>query len=610
MSTANNNNNNINTMDINPVDEKDIESDSSFDLINESQKKQKSIGVLRTEIYVQQYNTVYHKLLIYFGIFLVAYAFGLDSTVRSVNLAYAQSSYSQHSLLSTVTCIQAVIAAAAQIAFARISDVFGRITLFICALVFYAMGTIIESQATNVQKFAAGAVFYSLGLTTLQLLLEIIASDFSQLNYRVVASFVIASPFIINTWISGNVEAHFGANNWSWGIGMWAFIIPLASIPLFGCLVHMNLKSRKLQEYKLISIKQKELINKLSYKKYLIEKFFWELDVIGLLLTISTFGLILVPFTLAGGIHSQWEKAHIIVPLVIGFVISLPLFLIWEIKFAKVPLLPKHLIKDRGVYSAIIMAVLINFIWYQQGDYMYTVLVVGNNESVKSATRIVQLYSFVSVITGFIVGLVISRVRRLKPFVLFGTCMWLLSFGLLIKYRGGDSVSHSGIIGSLCLLGFGAGFVTYVTQASIQTCANHNHMAVVLSIYLASYSIGTALGATVSGAIWTNLLPNQLLQRLDSDLATLAYGSPFTFIVTYTWDTPERQLVVEAYQYVQKILCTVGCCLCVLLIFFSCLLRNHKLIDEVAINDIEEKGQKLEDDRDFIIDPIKKLFKR
>ena len=64
--------------------------------------------------------------------------------------------------------------------------------------------------------------------------------------------------------------------------------------------------------------------------------------------------------------------------------------------------------------------------------------------------------SFVSVITGAILGLIVFKVRRLKPFIIFGTILFLVAFGLLINYRGGSgSSSHSGIIGAQVLLGLG-----------------------------------------------------------------------------------------------------------------------------------------------------------
>jgi SIT family siderophore-iron:H+ symporter-like MFS transporter len=94
--------------------------------------------------------------------------------------------------------------------------------------------------------------------------------------------------------------------------------------------------------------------------------------------------------------------------------------------------------------------------WYLQGDFLYTVLYVSFDESNLSATRITSLYSFVSVITGVILGLIVMKVRQLKPFIVAGTLLFMVAFGILIYFRGGvaDS-SHSGVIGAQILLGIG-----------------------------------------------------------------------------------------------------------------------------------------------------------
>jgi hypothetical protein len=84
------------------------------------------------------------------------------------------------------------------------------------------------------------------------------------------------------------------------------------------------------------------------------------------------------------------------------------------------------------------------------------VLYVSFDESVLSATRITSLYSFTSVIAGTILGLIIIRVRQLKPFIVAGTILFTVAFGILIHYRGGSSgSSHSGVIGGQVLLGLG-----------------------------------------------------------------------------------------------------------------------------------------------------------
>ncbi|AQZ15270.1 hypothetical protein BZL39_I00120 [Zygosaccharomyces parabailii] len=551
-------------------------------------------GVNNIRVCAEQYHSVFHRLALFFSIFLIAYSYGLDGNIRGTYQSYATSSYSRHSLLSTVNCIKTVIAAAGQVCFARVADIFGRLSIIIIAVVFYVVGTIIECQATTVTKFAVGSCFYQLGLTGLILTLEVLAMDFSLLNWRLVASFVPALPFIINTWISGNVTSAVGAN-WKWGIGMWAFILPLSCIPLGCCLLHMKWLAHKNAKDKLMPVLKQH--KEMSWKDYIIDVFFWRLDFVGLVLICVSFGCILVPLTLAGGLHEQWKKAHIIVPEVIGWVVCSPLFLLWEIKFARHPFISWRLLRDRGIFSALIIAFLIDFIWYMQGDYMYTVLIVAVRESVKSATRITSLYSFVSVIAGTLLGLVIVKVRRTKPFILFGISCWFISYGLLVHYRG-SSGAHSGIIGSLCLLGFGAGFFTYTTQASLQASTDsHADMAVITSLYLATYNIGASVGAAVTGAIWTNVLPKQIQERLHSEtLSAYAYGQPFEFIVQYTWETSQRQAVVHAYRYTQKILCIVGLVFCVPLMAAALLLRDKRLESVVAPEDFDEKAINEEED--------------
>jgi SIT family siderophore-iron:H+ symporter-like MFS transporter len=342
--------------------------------------------------------------------------------------------------------------------------------------------------------------------------------------------------------------------------------------------------------------------------KRLASALFWQLDVPGIILLIAVFGCILTvsplpqdsttsppsnnwkPFTIAGGVSSQWTTAKVIAPLVIG-ILCVPVFIIWE-RRAPHPMLPFHLLADRAVWGALGIACTLNFAWYMQGDFLYTVLVVSFNESIKSATRISSLYSFSSVITGILLGMVVFRVRRLKPFIVFGTCLFLVAFGLLIRFRGGNGpANHSGIVGAQICLGIAGGMFPYPAQASIQAATKHEHVASVTGIFLATYNIGSALGNTVSGALWQQVIPNELLRQTGSaELAAAVYADPFTFAAEYPVGTPEREAVIVAYRHVQRLLCIAGICLSVLLIGFSLVIRNPELGKEQSLEDAEEKG--------------------
>lgn len=547
---------------------------SSLSDVTSTKSQEKSRGIRRVEIISSQYGKV-GKFFVFFCLFLVGYSYGLDSSVRYQFQSFAQSSYGTHSLIATINIATSVIAVAAQPFYARLSDVFGRAELLCVCILFYVVGTILESQARNASIYAGGAVIFQFGYTGILLLVQLLCGDFSLLNWRLLASLIPVTPFIINTWISGNLVSAVG-DKWSWGIAMWAIIFPVVCTPLMICLGHMHYRAAK-------SGQLAELRNEDSHYKRLglvgfLKYLFFKLDIIGLFLLVAVLALILVPFTLAGGVTAEWGKAKIIAPLCIGFAL-IPAFVYWEY-YTETPFMPFHLLKDRGVWAALGVGSMSSWIWYMQGDYMFTVLVVAVNESYTSATRINSLYSFVSVLTGTIFGLVVAKVRYLKPFIVGSALIWFVSMGMLIHFRGGTS-SRDGIIAALCLMGFGAGFLTYPAQSSIQSNTNHENMAVVTSLYLSSFYIGSALGNTISGAIWTQVLPEKIsaefTQFSNTTLVKYAYGSPFEFVVDYPWGTPEREALVVAYQHVQRLLLITGTCLCVPFLIFALLLRNPRL---------------------------------
>jgi SIT family siderophore-iron:H+ symporter-like MFS transporter len=254
--------------------------------------------------------------------------------------------------------------------------------------------------------------------------------------------------------------------------------------------------------------------------------------------------------------------------------------------------------KDRAVWGALGIACMLNFAWYMQGDYLYTVLIVAFDFDIAMATRLTSFYSFFSVVTGFILGFVVYMVRRLKMFIIAGTVLFLVAFGLLIRYRGdADSSSRAGIIGAQVLLGVAGGLFPYPTQASMQTSLRHENLAVMTGIFLSLYSIGSALGGAVSGAIWTQVLPAQLsknLDGIDTGLAQETFANPFDVVAIYPIGTPERDGIIESYKHAQRILTITGICLCVPLIALSFVIRNPSLNDKQNLVEDWESGSDLE----------------
>lgn len=547
----------------------------------------KSPGVARIEA-ITSHLSLKDRIWLFIGVFLIAYAYGLDGQTRYTYQTYATSSFDLHSYLATIGVVRSVIAAAAQPTAAKIADVFGRFELVLVSVLFYIIGSVVEAAADGLATFCAGAVLYQIGYTCVILLVEVIIADTTSMRARVFFSYIPALPFIINTWVSGNVtQSTLGSATWRWGIGMWCIIYPICSLPLLGALWwtgHKAKKSGTLDSYK-------SPFQQLGAKKLSIE-LFHRLDVIGIILLIAVFGLILTPLTVAGGTSQAWGTAHVIAPLVIGFC-CIPVWILWETKGAKHPLVPFYLLSDRGVWAALGIASFLNFAWYLQGDYLYTVLIVSFDFSIAMATRVTNFYSFFSVVGGVITSGLIWYTRRLKYFIVAGTLLFLVAFGLLINYRGGAGGSaKSGVIGAQVVLGIAGGMFPYPAQASIQSATQHEHVAIVTGLYLACYSIGSALGNCVSGAIWSQTLFQSLEANLafqsNETLATAVYQSPVTVAVLYPVGDPIREAIIQSYQHLQRSLCIVGICLCVPLICFALLLRNPKLSEQQSQPEAEE----------------------
>lgn len=140
--------------------------------------------------------------------------------------------------------------------------------------------------------------------------------------------------------------------NWQWGIGMFAIIYPVCALPLITVLFIVQRRARKtgaLESYK----SSMQLLG----KRQLAVELFAHLDIVGNILLIAMMACILVPFTLAGGVTSQWKTAKVIAPLVIG-VLLIPVWIFWE-KTCQYPMLP---FKVSQIFQATLM-VFTNQLW-------------------------------------------------------------------------------------------------------------------------------------------------------------------------------------------------------------------------------------------------------
>lgn len=532
-----------------------------------------SSGVARMT-FISQHLTSNDRLWLFVSIFIVGYAYGLESQVRTTYQPYATSSFNLHSYTSTINVLRSVVAVAVQPTAAKIADVVGRFQIIALSTVLYTVGIAIEASAQSVELFCTGSIIYQAGYTAIVLLMEVLIADFSSMRARVFFSYIPAIPFLFNTWISGNItSAVLQVTTWRWGLGMWAIIYPVASLPLLTFLYSIEKRAHKFDPAN---------YDDTSSDRQRLSDIWNQVDGVGLVTVIAAFSLVLAPLTVAGGEVRHWGDPRVLFPLMLG-ILAVPFFIFWEKSRARNPLVPFHLLRDRGVWSALAVRSLLNFAWCTQGNYLYTVLIVAFDFHVDNATRIVSFFSFFGVLSGMASGLVIYKIRRLKFIIVGGTCLFMVAFVVLISHPGGaESASKVGIVAAQVLLGVAGGFFAYPTQASIQASASREHVAILTGLYLSFYNVGSAFGTCLAGAIWTQTLYPTLVSNLDHNtaLASLIYNAPLTEAVKFDVGTPIRGAIIESYRHVQQLLCVAGLCLCIPMIAFALALRDPTLSED------------------------------
>lgn len=457
---------------------------------------------------------------------------------------------------------------------AKIANVFGRLEAFSFSVFLYVIGYIQMAGSNNVKTFASAQIFYSAGSTGLQILIQIFVADTSDLLNRALFSSLPDVPFLVTVWvgppIANNLLAH---STWRWGYGVWTIVLPAAFMPLALSLFLNMRKASRLHLIPEAPWKGQRAVS--SFKNV-----WYELDVMGLLLLSAVIALILIPLTLAATAKSHWHNASIIAMITVGCV-CLVAFPFWEStpRFAPRPFLSLRLLTNRNVIAGCAIGFFYFAVFYTSiQPYFLSYLQVVQDNSVTAAGHIVQTFTFTSTVTAICISFVIKYTRHYKYYITAGACIYLLGVGLMIRYRVGGS-STSQIVGTQIVVGIGGGMLNVPAQLSVQAAVSHSDVAAVTAIYLTIVEIGGAVGAAVSGAVWTASIPKKLAQYLppaDQGDATLIFGN-LTIAKSYMRGSPQRAAIDRSYQETMNILLIIAACLAVPLIPLSLVLRNYRL---------------------------------
>lgn len=513
----------------------------------------------------------------------MAFATSLEGQTTGNLTAYATSSFSAHSLLSTVLVVQSVVNAVIKPPMAKIADVVGRFEAFCISVLLFTLGYIQQAASRNVQTFVAAQIFYTAGSQGVQILQQIFVADTTNLLDRALFSSIPDLPFLVTVWVGPEIaQSILKHSTWRWGYALWAIVLPVVFMPLALSLFLNQRRAAKRGMLPPSAFKEKSA--------WQAVKTLWlELDGFGLILLSAGISLVLLPLTLAQSARDGWRSGHIIAMIVVG-VVCLIAFPFWERnpKLAPFPFFPAYAFRDRTIVAGIFIAFFYFMAFYLSVfPYFFSYLQVVQGKSVAAAGHITQTFSFSSTVSSIVVSLLIKYTGHYKYFVTFGSCLYVLGLGLMVRYRA-QGVSTAVLVVCQVVIGIGGGTLNVPVQLAMQACSRHNEVAATTTIFLTFLAIGGAVGAAISGAVWTTMIPRNLEKYLPDEYKGMAkeiYGD-FTIATNrFPMGSPERMAINTAYQDTMRTLLIVAVCVSVPLIPLSLMLRNYKLTKEAHNRD-------------------------
>ncbi|KAI0180574.1 putative siderophore iron transporter mirB [Hypoxylon sp. FL1284] len=489
-------------------------------------------------------------ILAYCFIFLCSFANTLQYQIMSNLMPYVVSEFNSHSLIPTIGIVASIMSGVLKLPIAKMIDSWGRPQGLACMIVMATTGLVLMAASRDVKTYAAAEVIYQVGISGFSYVLDIIVADTSSLKDRTLAFAFNSSPTLITTFIGPPIATLFlNGSGWRWAFGFSAILFVVLSIPVLSILA-LNMRRAEAQGY--LAKRPKSgpwTISKL--RRSLIE-----FDALGIILAAGGLTLILVPFSLLGSSAVSVDNSVAITP--IFGVLLIIAFVIHERRTRR-PFIRFSLLFSRNVAGAFLLSIII-FIAYFSWDGFYTsYLQVVHDLTLAQAGYVGHIYGVGSCLWAVVVGYLIRRTDRFKWLALAALPVHLLGGFLMIFFRRPDT-NIAWVIMCQILITIGGSTLIMCDQMAVMAIANHAELASVMALLGLAYYVGSAIGSSLSGAIWNSTLPEVLAAQLpqySADELTLI-AADLKKQLSYPMGSVVRKAIIAAYGEAQYRMCVAG----------------------------------------------------
>lgn len=291
----------------------------------------------------------------------------------------------------------------------------------------------------------------------------------------------------------------------------------------------------------------------------------------------------LLPFNIATSAPDGWSSGYIIAMIVVGFVMLI-IFTAYETFIAPKPLLNFSFLTDRTVIGACLLDATYQLSYYCWNNYFTSFLQVVNDLSIAEAGYVNNTFNVVAGVFLLGVGFLIRKTGYFKWLLYIAVPLYVFTQGLMVYFRQpNQSVGY--LIMCQVFISIGGSIFIIIEQLAILAAVDHQHIAAVLALLNVVGTVGDAMGATISGAIWTNTFPDALARYLPaSELGNLTtIYEDLSTQLSYPVGSAARLAIQQAYAYAQTRMLAAGTGLMALSFIWILLIRNINLTKVVQV---------------------------
>lgn len=239
--------------------------------------------------------------------------------------------------------------------------------------------------------------------------------------------------------------------------------------------------------------------------------------------------------------------------LVLG-VMLLVAFSLIERYLALRPFIPWTLLVSKMLLGSLLINIVFSIAQDCWMSYFSSYLQVVYDMSVSQAGYINSgIFNVVSGVWQICVGLMISKMSRFKWPMVCALLIYILALGLMIYFRQ-PNIGVGFIVMCQVFVAFGGSTIILIVEVAVTADAEHQHLASVLGLLGMSGYIGSAIGNSISGAIWTNTLPEALNKFLPPEIRHMA-GEIFGDLrkqLNYPVGSEVRFAIIQSYAVAQS----------------------------------------------------------